>query len=116
MFTCGESGVLAMGVAVLMPYVMQFNVESNRRKFAEVAVALGEPADGQDEATLAQRSADIVRQLVADVGLPARLRDLGVDPARIEDMASLALVHLDAPTNPRDFTREDIVELYQQAV
>ena len=59
--------------AVVLPSVMEFNRGVCRSRLARVAIAMGEPS-GAVEDVLAGLAIDRVRQLVADAGLPTRLR------------------------------------------
>jgi alcohol dehydrogenase class IV len=101
---------------VFLPYVMEYNLAAQPAKFADIARALGEDVDGQDLHTAAQRSVEAVRRLIADIGLPSRARDLGISSDRIPDMARLVLTHIDAPTNPRAYPYEAVVQLYEEAI
>jgi alcohol dehydrogenase class IV len=101
--------------AVILPHVMAFNVGADPVRFARVAEAMGEPVEGISVRAAADRAIDAIRVLAADVGIPSTLGDLGVDPAAIPEMAQIAMAGIDAPTNPRHFTEEDIVALYRRS-
>ena len=70
-----------MGVALLMPYVMEFNRPSCVPVFAEIARAIG--LSGNDE-DLSHRLIDEVASLLKDIGIPVTLKDLGL-PADKQD-------------------------------
>lgn len=115
--TAGGMFGTAHGVtnAIILPHVMEFNVSADPVRFARVAEAMGEPIAGLSTRAAADRAVQAVRVLSADVGIPASLADIGVDPAAIPDMADLAVNAIDAPTNPRHFTRDDIVVLFRRS-
>jgi alcohol dehydrogenase class IV len=64
-----------MGVALLMPYVMEFNRPSCIGAFAEIARAIG--LSGSDE-ELSRKLIDEVASLLKDIGIPVTLKDLGL--------------------------------------
>jgi alcohol dehydrogenase class IV len=101
--------------AVILPHVMAFNVAADPVRFARVAEAMGEPIAGLSARAAADRAIEAVRTLSADVGIPPTLGDLGVDAAAIPAMARVAMGGIDAPTNPRHFTEDDIVALYRRS-
>ena len=99
--------------AIILPHVMAFNVAADPERFAVVAEAMGEPVDGLSARAAADRGVAAVRQLSRDIGIPATLGEIGVDPAAIPELAQAAALANDAPTNPRGFTVQDIVRLFQ---
>lgn len=115
--TAGGMFGTAHGVtnAIILPHVMAFNVPADPVRFAKVAEALGERIEGLSVRAAADRAVEAVRILSADVGIPATLADIGVDVEAIPAMAPLAFAAIDAPTNPRHFTEQDIVMLYRRS-
>ena len=99
--------------AIILPHVMAFNVAADPERFAVVAEAMGEPVDGLSARAAADRGVAAVRQLSRDIGIPETLGEIGVDPAAIPELAQAAALANDAPTNPRGFTVQDIVRLFQ---
>lgn len=64
-----------MGVALLMPYVMEFNRPSCVTAFAQIGRAIG--LAGTDE-ELSHRLIDEVAKLLKDIGIPVTLKELGL--------------------------------------
>ena len=64
-----------MGVALLMPYVMEFNRPNCVATFAQIGRAIG--LCGTDE-ELSHKLIDEVAKLLKDIGIPATLRELGL--------------------------------------
>lgn len=77
-----------VGVALLLPYVMEFNRPSCVGDYAEIARAIG--LSGDDEA-LSHDVIDAVAALLIEVGIPRTLRDLGLAEARQSSVAQTAL-------------------------
>jgi alcohol dehydrogenase class IV len=64
-----------MGVALLMPYVMEFNRPNCVGCFAEIGRAIG--LSGSDE-ELSRKVIDEVASLLKDIGIPVTLKELGL--------------------------------------
>jgi len=101
--------------ALLLPYVMEFNLVASPHRYADVAVALGCRREG-DDWTMAKKSVEKIRQLIDQCGLPLRLRDAGVKEEAISVMAKDALtVQRLLKNNPREVTLEDAIKIYKEA-
>jgi maleylacetate reductase len=77
---------------VMLPHVLRFNHEVNGERQALVSEALGEPD---------APAADVVAALIADLGLPGRLRDVGVKPEQFDAIAEHSMHDRWVHTNPR---------------
>lgn len=95
--------------ALLLPYVMEFNIPAAAERYAGAAVAMG--CERNAEAGLEK-----VRELIRDCGIPARLRDLDIPYSAIEEMATAAMqITRLLKNNPREVTLEDAVSIYRAA-
>ena len=101
--------------ALLLPYVMQYNMESSLVKFGDVACAMGVDTAGMDTRQAAQAAVDAVRALAVRVGIPQRLSSLGVREEDLPRLAASALADVCTPGNPRDTSAEEILALYREA-
>jgi len=101
--------------AVLMPTVEKWNIISNPKRFAEIAELLGENIEGLTEMEAADRAIDAMIRISEDVGITTNIKDLGAKPEDFEKMAENALKDGNAFSNPRKGTKEEIIELFQQA-
>lgn len=101
--------------AVLLPYVMAWNLPACLQTYPQIAAALGEKVDGLSAQEASERAVDAVQRLSRDVGIPARLRDLGVTQSGIPLMATDAMKSGNILVNPRDTTFDDIVHLFETA-
>lgn len=116
-YPLGSSFHLAHGLsnALLLPYVMEFNLPAAPRRYADVAVALGCPREHGEEMT-ARKGVEKVRELIRDCGIPARLRDVGIPVNAIPDMAMAAMkITRLLKNNPRPVTVEDAMDIYKAA-
>jgi alcohol dehydrogenase len=116
-YPLGSEFHLAHGLsnALLLPHVMAFNLPADVKKYAEVAVALGCHRENDDEAT-ARSGIEKVKQLIAQCGIPARLRDVGVTENAIAGMAKDAMkITRLLKNNPKTITEEDAIGIYKAA-
>lgn len=103
--------------AILLPVVMEYNLISSPEKFGEIAHAMGVvPGGTSDTVSVARSGIAAVRQLLADIGLPARLADVGVREEDVPGLAEDAVQTKDIRTNPRRWTLEDIEALYRKVL
>ena len=105
------------GCGLLLPYVMRFNKSARLHQTAKIASLLGEDVSGLDEETAADRAVDAVARLNADIGIPATMRDVGVSPEQLPEMAekAFALKRI-LRVNPRPVTQEDLAGILQSAL
>jgi alcohol dehydrogenase class IV len=105
-----------LGNGLLLPYVMRFNLSARKAAFARVAKLLGCPVQGCEVEVAAQQAVEAVEQLRARIGIPRRLRDLGVKEDQLPSFAEKAFaVKRILRVNPRMPSREEILEIYQAA-
>ncbi|UUZ66477.1 iron-containing alcohol dehydrogenase (plasmid) [Polaromonas sp. P1-6] len=67
-----------LGVAALMPYVMEFNLQACLPEFAEIAHLFGVARDGDSQEVLARKAIDAVEALLQRIGIPTSLAALGL--------------------------------------
>src|SRR6266446_3513182 len=85
---------------VMLPHVLRFNLPVNAERQALVSEALGRPG---------APAADVVFGLIAGLGLPGRLRDVGVKPEQLDRIAELSMHDRWIHTNPRKIDGPPIV-------
>ena len=85
---------------VLLPSVMRFNASVCAGQMAEIASAMGNPN---------QNAADQVEALIAGLGLPTRLNQLGLERARLPLIAEKAMANPWVHTNPRKIADASVV-------
>lgn len=104
--------------AALLGVVMEFSLTGNPRRYAHVARALGENISGLTDFAAAQRGAAAVKRLIKDIKI-ASLRELGVDRNKLYRLAPRmtedAIASGSPANNPRQATKEEIIELYKLA-
>ena len=102
--------------AVLLPYVMEFNIPASVDRFSDVAWAMGEPCTELSQRDAAAVSVEAVLALSEDIGIPEGLTDLEIPADAVEEMAAAAMkVARPIANNPRVVLFEDAVEIYRNA-
>jgi alcohol dehydrogenase class IV len=116
-YPLGSTFHLAHGLsnALLLPYVMEFNLQAAPHRYADVAIALGCHSENDDLETAA-KGIEKVRSLIQECGVPSRLRDVGIPEDAIPEMATAALkIQRLLKNNPRTITEEDAIAIYKAA-
>jgi len=101
--------------AVCLPYVAEFNLMANPEKFARVASAMGENIQGLTVLEAGRRAVEAIRGMNKDVGIPERLREVGVKEEKLPEIAKLSFDAGYNQWNPRYTTYEDFLSLLKQA-
>ncbi len=102
--------------AILLPVVEAFNRPNAVSRFARLAQAMGSDTQGLTDEQASHKAIEAIRALSARVGIPSGFRELGVQPADIEGWLDKALADPCAPCNPRPASREEIRQLYLEAL
>ncbi|MEX2187276.1 MAG: iron-containing alcohol dehydrogenase [Pirellulales bacterium] len=104
------------GNGLLLPYVMDFNKSACLERTARVGRLLGEDVAGMSDAEAAAVAVAAVAKLRDEIGVPGRLRDLGVTAEQLPVMAEKAFgVKRILRVNPRAVTCDDLLSILQAA-
>ncbi len=87
---------------VMMPHVLRFNAEVCADRQAWISEAMGHPGE---------KAADVVGAFIAGLGLPGRLRDVGVEQAQFDRLAKQSMHDRWIPTNPRRIEGPETVRM-----
>ncbi len=103
-----------IGVGALLPYVMRFNLPANTAAFAEMAQLFGVARPGASELDNAKAAILRVEELLAALGVPLNLKDLGLQPEQFAEVAASAMLatRLTA-NNPRELTADAVVKILE---
>jgi alcohol dehydrogenase class IV len=95
---------------------MQGCLESNLHRYAIIAQMLGVKTPGLSHQEAAQQGVTAVKSLIADVGIPLHLRDLGVPQDALEGMAiaTMDITRL-LEVNSKQLTLEDVRQIWLNA-
>jgi 4-hydroxybutyrate dehydrogenase len=100
--------------AIVLPFVMEFNLGHAQAALAEAAVALGEPGGGEEE-HLARRAIERVRSIARDAGIPERLREVGVKESQLPLLTEKAFEDASHQSNPRPCQPADLAAMLSAA-
>lgn len=100
--------------AMLLPEVMKYNRPAVQEKFKVIAEAMGEKTDNLSVRDASFLAVKAVKDLYSELGLPYKLKDVGVKEEAISKMANDAYVNGSAKKNPRVPTLEDIINIYKK--
>lgn len=102
--------------AIMIPYVMDFNLPAAVGIYSRIAGAMGESAGGAKPRDLAERAIYLVWELCKDIGLPTDMRGIGVPEEDIPGLAAVAMkVARPLENNPRPLSEEDAIRIYENA-
>lgn len=101
--------------ALLLPYVMEYNIPAAVTKYAGVAIALGCEQKATEEET-AYSGVIRIREIIKACGIPSTLTDVQVPITAIERMAADAMkIQRLLKNNPREITEQDAIKIYKAA-
>jgi alcohol dehydrogenase class IV len=119
--SCGGRFDLSHGSAsaVFLPYAMEFNLRYEEQeipaRYRTIAEALGASIEGDDDLKAAKKGIEIIRGLMEELGMPGRLRELGITEEGLEAVAGDAMVDASMFNNPGECTANDVMELLKIA-
>jgi len=116
-YPLGSMYHLAHGLsnALLLPYVMEFNIAGAAERYADIAIAMGcSPLENASATALA--GVQKIRQLNAACGVPKTLEEVGVSCEAIPQMAADAMkIERLLKNNPRPIHEPDAIAIYNSA-
>ncbi|HLK29041.1 MAG TPA: iron-containing alcohol dehydrogenase [Puia sp.] len=96
--------------AVNLPYGMNFNIAGFEDRFRRIARAM-ELKEETGEAVV-----NHLFGLNKQIGMPVKLRDIGVKEEHLETLADLGFADFCHPNNPKPVTRADFRKMYGEAL
>lgn len=102
--------------AVLLPYVVEYNIMASPEKYARVAELMGYHVNGFTYREAGRTTVEALFEMNREVGIPESLADLDIGYDKLEEMTDIALgVTRPVENNPRVPLREDILRIYEEA-
>lgn len=101
--------------AVILPYVMEFNMIARPGDFADAGRAMGAAQPSEDDRAAAVGAVRQVRCMNADFGIPRTVAQLGVPESDLPMLVDKSLADGVVGLNPRDTTRVDMEVLWYRA-
>ena len=99
-----------LSCAVLLPYVMEYNLPVVTKKLAKIAQSLGEDISLLSETEAAQRAVERIKEILSQAGIKSNLSEWEI---KKEDFSQLIKGAKGGSlnNNPRDTSDEDLIEL-----
>lgn len=109
---------IAHGVAnaLLLPFVMEYNKDYAKAKYADIARAMGVDVRGLNEDQAADSAIEAVKTLSKRIGIPQRLTEIGIKETDLEMLAKDAIIDPCTGGNPAPVTEQDILAIYKKAL
>ena len=102
--------------AILLPYVMEFNLPARVEKFAHIAALLGADTDNTTDYEAAHLAIETVWELNGDLDIPETLGPVGVKASAITPMSKAAMQSGNVAVNPRKTAQRDIEQIFKNAL
>ncbi len=111
---CGVPHGLAN--SILLPHVMKYNLDECPDRYAFVAEAMGVRERGMSDEEAAEAAINAVWELTKRMGVPQKLREVGVTEDVLPQAADMSLSDGSLVYNPKMiFEAEQVLEVYREA-
>lgn len=101
--------------ALLLPYVLKFNGEACPQLFRNMANALNIDIEDLTDEEVVEKFVEEIRNLANSIGIPSTLKEIDIKEEDLEKLAEQALKDVCTSGNPREVTKEDILNIYKEA-
>lgn len=102
--------------AMLLPTVMEYNAPAAVDKYVIIAKAMDVYQSGKSKEENAQSAIKAVKDLAVKVGIPGHLSEFGITEKDLEKLSEAAINDVCTPGNPREVTKDIIIELYKKVL
>jgi alcohol dehydrogenase class IV len=109
----GGAANVPHGIAnsIMLPHAMRFNADATASQLLPAAEAMGIPSNGAIPVKEVESAAQWVFDLVGRMGLPQRLRDVGVKESDLPHLAQLGFQNRTVQNNPKPITDASQIEI-----
>lgn len=102
--------------AILLPTVMEYNAEATGEKYREIARVMGvKGVDEMSQDEYRKAAVKAVKDLSISVKIPADLKEI-VKEEDLDFLAQSAMDDACRPGNPKEPTKEEIIDLYKKLI
>jgi len=104
-------------VAIMAPWVVDFNRVGNEDIYARIARFLGMDVDNLDSKAASLKAVKGIIELMKSIGVSPYLTEHGIRSTEVDDLAKEAfrVSQRLLPANPREITKEDAINIYRAA-
>src|SRR6267143_5701420 len=100
---------------IILPHAMRFNLPIAGKAYRELAPLLGVRVSGTGDVALGENVCQATAEFIRGLGLPQRLRDLGIPKTDLRSIAEDAMESKSVRANPRPVTVADALEILEAA-
>jgi alcohol dehydrogenase len=97
--------------AILLPWVMEFNLPAIPEKYIEIARIFGEDVEGLTQMEAAMKSVIAIKDLLKDIGITEGLKEWKVTEAGLPEIAAKAVKSDNVKSNPRKTGEADLIQI-----
>ncbi|MGN0164851.1 MAG: iron-containing alcohol dehydrogenase [Lachnospiraceae bacterium] len=101
--------------AILLPTIMEYNSLADQGKYLSIFNYISRVPAFEDEFEPVLL-VDLLKELNAELGIPASLSEVGVTADKFDAMADDAMKSGNIAINPRSTTKKDVIALYEKAL
>ncbi len=102
--------------ALLLPYVIQFNLDAAPDRYAEIALALGANKKDTDIETAAE-AVRLLKTLCKDIGIPTKLSEINIGEESVDKIAEMGMtVTRLLKNNTKEITLDDAKRIIRSAL
>jgi alcohol dehydrogenase len=107
-----------VAVGVMLPYAMEMNLryEGIPGIYRKVSSSLGLKVESDDDLTAARKGIERIRELIASLGLPSTLAELGISEDQLEPLADEVMEDRAMTVTPGNPGREEVMGLLKAAL
>ncbi len=102
--------------AILFGTVIKYNYPACPERFNRIGQLISLSLDHRSAESAADALSQTIQQFRYKIGITSSLRDFGVNPSILADLAANAAQDPNITTNPRSVTQVDLEELYEQVL
>lgn len=103
--------------AILLPYVMEFNMDSAIEKYKDMAIAMGLDVNGLLPEKAAEKVVESLYLLIDDLNIKSPLKEMNISEKQLDIMVeSASKVTRLLDNNPKKLTKEDMREIYRKII
>ena len=117
-YPLGSKFKIAHGLsnAVMLPYVLEYNLPAATERFAVLSKNLGLTTCGCSDEDYAKAGIEAIRALIVSLNIPLKLSALGIPETALDGLAASALkVQRLLKNTVRELSLNDVLKIYQKA-
>jgi alcohol dehydrogenase len=101
--------------ALLLPYVVKYNMDRASGRYSELAVAVGAGKAWHTERENCESFIRFIVNLCREIEIPGGLSEVGVKSKDLEALAAEAVEEVIGVPNPRPYTAQQVLDVYKAA-